>query len=94
MIKLAKIFQDGMTFQRNKPCKVWGTSSEEKTVTIYMNEKEVAERELPQGDFCFFSPPQEAAQNVTVRIGMMLCSEMWILGRYGLPADRAIWNFP
>ena len=51
MIKLAKIFQDGMTFQRNKPCKVWGTSSEEKTVTIYMNEKEVAERELPQGDF-------------------------------------------
>lgn len=48
MIKLAKIFQDGMTFQRNKPCKVWGTSSEEKTVTIYMNEKEVAERELPQ----------------------------------------------
>ena len=36
MIKLAKIFQDGMTFQRNKPCKVWGTSSEEKTVTIYM----------------------------------------------------------
>ena len=24
MIKLAKIFQDGMTFQRNKPCKVWG----------------------------------------------------------------------
>lgn len=69
MIKLAKIFQDGMTFQRNKPCKVWGTSSEEKTVTIYMNEKEVAERELPQGDFAFFLPPQEAAQNVTVRIG-------------------------
>lgn len=69
MIKLAKIFQDGMTFQRNKPCKVWGTSSEVKTVTIYMNEKEVAERELPQGDFAFFLPPQEAAQNVTVRIG-------------------------
>lgn len=69
MIKLAKIFQDGMTFQRNKPCKVWGTSSEEKTVTIYMNEKEVAERELPQGDFAFFLPPQEVAQNVTVRIG-------------------------
>ncbi|NBH29313.1 hypothetical protein D3Z60_27390, partial [Lachnospiraceae bacterium] len=38
-------------------------------VTIYMNEKEVAERELPQGDFAFFLPPQEAAQNVTVRIG-------------------------
>ena len=54
MIKLAKIFQDGMTFQRNKPCKVWGTSSEVKTVTIYMNEKEVAERELPQGVFYFF----------------------------------------
>ena len=39
MIKLAKIFQDGMTFQRNKPCKVWGTSSEEKTGTIYMKRK-------------------------------------------------------
>lgn len=69
MVKLAKIFQDDMTFQRNKPCKVWGTSSEVQTVTIYMNEKEVAERELPQGDFTFFLPPQEAAQNVTVRIG-------------------------
>ena len=94
MIKLAKIFQDGMTFQRNKPCKVWGTSSEEKTVTIYMNEKEVAERELPQGDFAFFLPPQEVAQNVTVRIGNDVVLRNVDFGRYGLPADRAIWNFP
>lgn len=86
MIKLAKIFQDGMTFQRNKPCKVWGTSSEAQTVTIYMNEVEIGERHLPQGDFTFFIPPQEVAQNVTVRIGNDIVlrnvdfGEVWFAG--------------
>ena len=59
-----------------------------------MNEKEVAERELPQGDFAFFLPPQEVAQNVTVRIGNDVVLRNVDFGRYGLPADRAIWNFP
>ena len=54
MIKLAKIFQDGMTFQRNKPCKVWGTSSEEKTVTIYMNERKSPKENCRKEILLFF----------------------------------------
>lgn len=86
MIQLAKIFQDGMTFQRKKACRIWGTSSEAQMAAVYINDRKVAEKELPQGKFSFLFPPQEAAQNVSVRIGADVSlrhvdfGEVWFAG--------------
>jgi sialate O-acetylesterase len=85
MIQLANVFQDGMLLQRNKPCRVWGTSDEKQTVEVCVDERRVAEWELPAGAFSCHIPPQEEAFGVTVRIGDVELAnvdfgEVWVAG--------------
>lgn len=85
MIQLANVFQDGMLLQRNKPCRVWGTSDERQIAEVCVDERRVAEWELPAGAFSCHIPPQAAAFGVTVRIGDVELvnvdfGEVWVAG--------------
>ena len=37
MIRLARIFQDGVTLQRRMPIRIWGTSDMHQTVSVALN---------------------------------------------------------
>ena len=89
MIKLARIFQDGMTFQRQKPIVIWGSSDCEQTLNIAINGIIVMSGVTVSGDFRLTLPPQEAAENCTflisgatdqIRLTGVDIGEIWIAG--------------
>ncbi|MDR2655508.1 MAG: sialate O-acetylesterase [Oscillospiraceae bacterium] len=66
MIKLARIFQDGMVLQRQKPIRLWGETNRKQNVAVSLDGKILYEKELPAGSFSIFLPPREAAENLTL----------------------------
>lgn len=68
MITLARIFQDGMTFQRQKPIVIWGSTDCEQTLSVAINGIVVLGGTPANGDFRLTLPPQDAAENCTLRI--------------------------
>ena len=84
-MKLADIFQSGMTLQRNKLVKVWGTSTIEQFITVKLNDKEIGVYHILEGQFSIHLPTLDAATNVTLEIGDVTLKnvdigEVWIAG--------------
>lgn len=89
MIRLARIFQNGMTLQRQKPIKIWGSTDCPQQVTVALNDAAVLEDIAIEGDFALTLPPQEAATDVvltitgtkdTVELTNVDIGEVWIAG--------------
>lgn len=68
MIKLADIFQSGMTLQREKEIALFGVSDKESEIEVKINGNFVGKYNLPKGEFTVFLPAQKAAFNVKVEI--------------------------
>ncbi|MFP3155874.1 sialate O-acetylesterase [Lachnospiraceae bacterium ZAX-1] len=66
MIRLARIFQDGMVLQRQKAIRIWGDSDCRQCLTVRLNNDVVYEGACAEGEFSFALPPQEAAKGVTL----------------------------
>ena len=89
MLKFARIFQDGMTLQRNKPIILWGESDCKQKVAVTLNGTCISECELSAGQFMLLLPPQSATFSAILSIA---CSgetivfrnvdigEVWIAG--------------
>ncbi|HHV10812.1 MAG TPA: sialate O-acetylesterase [Clostridiales bacterium] len=106
MIKLADIFQSGMTLQRQKPIRFWGESDSAEEIKIKIDGHLIACEDIPKGSFEFFLPAQEAAENVKLEIGSVVLErvdigEVWIAGgqsnmefflRYDVEGDAVIAN--
>ena len=68
MIKLADIFQSGMTLQREKKIALFGVSDKNREIEVKINGDLVGRYNIPKGEFTVFLPAQEAAFNVKVDI--------------------------
>lgn len=84
-MRLARVFGDYMVLQRRMPVRIWGVSSGEKMLEVKINGEKVCEEEIREGEFSFYIPPQEAAENVTLEIGAICLQhvdigEVWIAG--------------
>lgn len=84
-MRLARVFGDYMVLQRRMPVRIWGVSNEERTIEVKINGQRICEAQLPMGEFSFYIPPQEAAENVTLEIGAVCLNhvdigEVWIAG--------------
>lgn len=85
MIRLARLFSDGMVLQRRMPLCLYGSSDEEQTVTVRLNGKEIAEEAVSACDFTIKLPALEAMEDVTLEIGTVTLrhvdiGEVWIAG--------------
>lgn len=89
-LTMAEIFQDYMTLQRNKEIKLWGTAASSQRLTVLLDCREIYVGEISQGKFELTLPPQEAAENQTLRIRnhegkeIVICNvdigEVWLAG--------------
>ncbi|MBQ6812716.1 MAG: hypothetical protein IJP06_06320 [Agathobacter sp.] len=68
MIQLARIFQDGMTLQRQKPIRIWGNTDCSQQISVYLNGKELLSDVSIENDFSLELPAQEAAIDATLTI--------------------------
>lgn len=88
MIKLADIFQDNMTLQRCKPVRIWGVTDTAQRISVKLNGKELLTELFIEGEFAFFLPAQDAAENAvlsicgtdTVQLKNVDIGEVWIAG--------------
>lgn len=89
MIRLARIFQGGMTLQRQKPIKIWGNTDCTQQVSVKLNDSMVLENVTIDGDFVLTIPPQEATEGATlsisgpvdtVALSNLDIGEVWIAG--------------
>ncbi len=85
-MKLAEIFQSGMTLQRRKPIKIWGESEKAEHLSIFWNGSEIWQGNIGPGPFSLHLPAMEAAENGTLSFsgGTILenvdIGEVWIAG--------------
>lgn len=68
MISLARIFQSGMTLQRQKPILIWGDTDIEQAIQVSINGIAVLDSQTVNGTFRLTLPAQAAAENCTLRI--------------------------
>lgn len=68
MIRLAKLFENGMTLQRQKPIRIWGSTDCPQTVTVSLNGTALMENVGIEGDFSLTLPAQEAATDAVLTI--------------------------
>lgn len=68
MIRLAEIFQNKMTLQREKKICLWGESDVEEKVTVTWNNITICETSIPHGNFRLELPPMEAAEDGTLTV--------------------------
>ena len=68
MIRLADIFTDGMTLQRQKPIRIWGHTDCPQTVCIALNGKVLVENEHIEEDFSLSLPAQQAMSDAVLAI--------------------------
>ena len=89
MIKLARIFQDGMVLQRQKPIRIWGETDRAQRLSVRLNEEAVFEGEFAAGEFSLSLPPREAARDLTLTLSgeaetlalrRVDIGEVWIAG--------------
>jgi sialate O-acetylesterase len=89
MLSLAEIFQNGMTLQRRKKIKVWGTTDNAQLLKVCLNGKEVLEENVSAGPFVLYIPEQEAMEDAvliihgekdTLELKQVDIGEVWIAG--------------
>lgn len=68
MIQLARIFQNGMTLQRQKPIKIWGCTDCPQQVTVTLNGNVLLDGASIAGEFMLTLPPQEAMTDAVLTI--------------------------
>jgi sialate O-acetylesterase len=68
MIQLAKIFQDKMTLQRNKPVKIWGTTDRRQKVTVKIDEIPVLSDAEISGEFVLHLPAMDTGADCNLSI--------------------------
>ncbi|MBQ8995281.1 MAG: hypothetical protein IJ091_05660 [Oscillospiraceae bacterium] len=68
MIRLADIFTNGMTLQREKEIRIWGTTDVAQTVEVTLNGRSILEGEKIEGEFTLVLPPQDAEENAVLSI--------------------------
>lgn len=68
MIQLAKIFQNGMILQRDKPVQIWGTTDQSQRIQICVDSEMCIEADIEAGDFECYLPPMPAGENQIVSI--------------------------
>lgn len=66
MIRLAGIFQDHMTFQREKEIILWGETDYSQIIRVYIDGNAVCQTEIQAGTFRIRCPKQPAMENVTL----------------------------
>lgn len=84
-MKLARIFQDGMLLQRQKPIKIWGKSKKEQDIKVKINGKVIYHTSIPEGEFSFFLPSQGEMEDAILEIGEhkfinVDIGEVWLAG--------------
>lgn len=89
MIRLARIFQNGMTLQREKPIKIWGSTDCPQQVTVALNGSVLLKDTAIEGELVFTLPPQKAMSDAvltmtgahdTVQLSDVDIGEVWIAG--------------
>ncbi|MFA9376384.1 MAG: sialate O-acetylesterase [Lachnotalea sp.] len=83
MIKLARIFSDGIVLQRNMPIVIWGESDFDSQLTVKINNEAVGKFTIQNGQFFLTIPPQKEMENATVQIGDIVLEnvdfgEVWL----------------
>lgn len=68
MIQLAKIFQNGMILQREKPVRIWGMTDQTQKIKIFVDSVMYTEVDIKEGEFECYLPPMPAGENQTVSI--------------------------
>ena len=66
-LKLAEIFQNGMTLQRGKAIRVWGQSENAQNLTVFLGKENIFQGQIPEGAFEITLPPLEPAEDVNLR---------------------------
>lgn len=89
MIQLSRIFQNGMTLQRQKPIRIWGNTDCVQWVTVLLNGAVLLSDVQIENDFSFELPPQEAmtdailtikGMNDVIELKNIDIGEVWIAG--------------
>lgn len=68
MIQLARIFQNGMTLQRQKPIRIWGNTDGIEQLTVSLNGVVLLSDVQVENEFSFELPPQEAMTDAVLTI--------------------------
>lgn len=68
MVRLAEIFQDNMVLQREKEVRLMGECMCACTLTVYLNNVCVAEKQCEAGAFAVMLPGQRAMENATLLV--------------------------
>lgn len=86
-LRVAKVFQDHMVLQRNKPINVWGSSSKRKRISITFNGRTYTTRPDKQGNWSYTLPAMEAggphlmrisSRKEAVMVNDILIGDLWI----------------
>lgn len=89
MLTLAKLFQNGMTLQRQKPIRIWGSSDRAQNLSVSLNGEPLLSGVPVDGAFSLTLPPQEAMTDAELTITGTVDSltlrnvdigEVWIAG--------------
>lgn len=90
MFELAKIFQNNMILQRDKPIKLFGKTDNAQTLAVSLNNTVLAQAKITPGKFSLELPAQPATENATLTIkgsgGSEVCftnvdiGEVWVAG--------------
>lgn len=90
MLSFATVFQSGMTLQREKPIRLFGTTGAAQTLRVTLNGTALAEAEISAGAFSLLLPPQPAAEDAVLRVEASVdgavvfdhvdIGEVWIAG--------------
>lgn len=84
-MRLARIFQSGMTLQCFRPVRIWGESEKAGEIAVLLNGEPLAKVCVSGGKFSFYLPPCPPQEDATLQIGDILLDhvdfgEVWLAG--------------
>jgi sialate O-acetylesterase len=68
LIRLARIFQDGMCLQRNKDIRIWGRTDKVQSIKVFIDNELIIQGLEIKDDFTFVIPPQKERYNSTIKL--------------------------
>lgn len=93
MLTFARVFQDGMVLQRDMQVPVWGKSSTEESVSVFLNGRLVASQTVGPGDFALLLPPMGASEDNCLVIGEKAFHHVDV-GDVFIASGQSNMNFP